>query len=74
MYCWEWNKSLYGWWWIFICIFNNKKSNIPYSVIGSDQYINLPDGSKVFGRKYAWGSVSVEDETVSDFSKLRNSY
>ncbi|KAI7882257.1 Septin [Lichtheimia hyalospora FSU 10163] len=47
-------------------------SAMPFSVIGSTQMVNTPDGRQVLGRQYAWGCAEVENEQHSDFKKLRN--
>ncbi|CDH59462.1 cell division control protein 12 [Lichtheimia corymbifera JMRC:FSU:9682] len=47
-------------------------SAMPFSVIGSTQMVQTPDGRQVLGRQYAWGCAEVENEQHSDFKKLRN--
>lgn len=47
---------------------------MPFSVIGSMQEVastNDP-AKRVLGRKYAWGTAEVENETHCDFKKLRS--
>ncbi|KAI8321036.1 septin 2 [Martensiomyces pterosporus] len=46
-------------------------SKIPFAVIGSETYLETPDGSKVRGRQYPWGIIEVENENHNDFVSLR---
>lgn len=45
---------------------------VPFSIIGSNDVDELPDGSVIRGRKYPWGTLDVEDASISDFVVLRN--
>lgn len=45
---------------------------MPFSVIGSENDVQTPDGRLVKGRKYAWGVAEVENDEHCDFRKLRN--
>lgn len=45
---------------------------MPFSVLASDQLIEKPDGTKVRGRRYRWGTVEVENPEHSDFPALRS--
>ncbi|KAI7886334.1 Septin [Lichtheimia hyalospora FSU 10163] len=47
-------------------------SAMPFSIIGSTQQVNTPDGRQVLGRQYSWGVAEVENEDHCDFRKLRN--
>ncbi|KAJ8659565.1 hypothetical protein O0I10_004542 [Lichtheimia ornata] len=47
-------------------------SAMPFSIIGSTQQVNTPDGRQVLGRQYSWGVAEVENEDHCDFKKLRN--
>ncbi|KAK9451765.1 septin [Limtongia smithiae] len=47
-------------------------SSVPYSVIGSENDVETPDGRIVKGRQYLWGVAEVENEEHCDFQKLRN--
>lgn len=44
---------------------------IPFSVIGSENDVETPDGRVVKGRQYLWGVAEVENEEHCDFRKLR---
>ena len=44
---------------------------IPFAVVGSNVVVEDEEGLKVRGRKYPWGTVNIEDEQHSDFSRLR---
>ncbi|KAI9341340.1 Septin-domain-containing protein [Obelidium mucronatum] len=44
---------------------------MPFSLIGSDDYIEKEGGKKVRARKYGWGAVEVENEAHCDFVHLR---
>uniref|UniRef100_A0A674D0Q3 Zgc:63587 n=1 Tax=Salmo trutta TaxID=8032 RepID=A0A674D0Q3_SALTR len=46
------------------------KASIPFSVIGSNQLIEVK-GKKIRGRLYPWGVVEVENPEHNDFLKLR---
>lgn len=46
-------------------------SKIPFAVVGSDKYVQTPDGRTVRGRAYPWGVVEVDNEDHCDFVKLR---
>lgn len=48
------------------------RSLMPFSIIGSNDVDELPDGTVIRGRKYPWGSLDVEDASISDFVVLRN--
>ncbi|OMJ16959.1 Cell division control protein 3 [Smittium culicis] len=56
-------------------IVDNKEilSKIPFAVIGSQQFVELPNsnGKKVRARKYPWGIIQVDDPKTNDFSYLR---
>ncbi|GAV55462.1 hypothetical protein ZYGR_0AV00930 [Zygosaccharomyces rouxii] len=45
---------------------------VPFSIIGSNDVDELPDGTVIRGRKYPWGTLDVEDASISDFVVLRN--
>lgn len=45
---------------------------VPFSIIGSNEVDELPDGTIIRGRKYPWGTLDVEDASISDFVILRN--
>lgn len=44
---------------------------MPFSVIGSENDVETPDGRVVKGRKYLWGVAEVENDDHCDFRKLR---
>lgn len=46
------------------------RDSVPFAVIGSDTMINV-NGKQVPGRKNRWGQINVEDESHSEFPKLR---
>ncbi|KAJ2721835.1 Cell division control protein 3 [Coemansia sp. Benny D115] len=46
-------------------------SKIPFAVIGSEKFIERPDGTRVRGRQYPWGIIEVENEAHNDFVSLR---
>ncbi|CAR29172.1 hypothetical protein ZYGR_0Z00930 [Zygosaccharomyces rouxii] len=48
------------------------RSLTPFSIIGSNDVDELPDGTVIRGRKYPWGTLDVEDASISDFVVLRN--
>lgn len=48
------------------------RSLLPFSTIGSNEVDNLGDGTVIRGRKYPWGTLDVEDSSISDFVVLRN--
>ncbi|AGO11047.1 AaceriAFR436Cp [[Ashbya] aceris (nom. inval.)] len=48
------------------------RSLLPFSIIGSNETFETPDGRIIHGRRYPWGTVDVEDPVVSDFCVLRN--
>ncbi|CCE65986.1 hypothetical protein TPHA_0O00140 [Tetrapisispora phaffii CBS 4417] len=48
------------------------RSLLPFSIIGSNDVFDNGDGIMIRGRKYPWGTLDVEDATVSDFVVLRN--
>lgn len=45
--------------------------SMPFAIIGSEEQYEI-NGNKVFGRKYPWGLIEVENETHCDFRKLRS--
>ncbi|KAG1901267.1 Septin-domain-containing protein [Suillus fuscotomentosus] len=45
---------------------------IPFSIIGSTEDVQTPDGRLVKGREYLWGVAEVENENHCDFRKLRS--
>ncbi|CAO3666553.1 hypothetical protein G6F70_005805 [Rhizopus microsporus] len=45
---------------------------MPFSIIGSTQEVQTPDGRTVKGRAYIWGVAEVENEDHCDFKKLRH--
>ncbi|CAD6886455.1 unnamed protein product [Tilletia controversa] len=45
---------------------------MPFSIIGSTQDVQTPDGRAVKGREYLWGVAEVENEEHCDFKKLRS--
>ncbi|CDO96002.1 unnamed protein product [Kluyveromyces dobzhanskii CBS 2104] len=45
---------------------------LPFSIIGSNDVFDTPDGGVIRGRKYPWGTLDVEDANISDFVVLRN--
>jgi len=45
---------------------------IPFSIIGSTEDVQTPDGRIVKGREYLWGVAEVENENHCDFKKLRS--
>lgn len=45
---------------------------LPFSIIGSNNVFESSDGTVIRGRKYPWGTLDVEDATISDFVVLRN--
>lgn len=45
---------------------------LPFSIIGSNDVFELTDGTVIRGRRYPWGTLDVEDATISDFVVLRN--
>ncbi|CAR21397.1 Septin-type G domain-containing protein [Lachancea thermotolerans] len=48
------------------------RSLVPFSVIGSNEVYDLGDGAMIRGRQYPWGTLDVEDSSLSDFVVLRN--
>ncbi|GAA5974014.1 hypothetical protein JCM11641_008213 [Rhodosporidiobolus odoratus] len=45
---------------------------MPFSIIGSTDEVQTPDGRAVKGRQYLWGVAEVENEDHCDFKKLRS--
>lgn len=45
--------------------------SMPFAIIGSEDQYEV-NGNKVFGRKYPWGLIEVENESHCDFRKLRS--
>ncbi|EEB08531.1 septin Spn6 [Schizosaccharomyces japonicus yFS275] len=45
---------------------------MPFAVIGSTKKILTEEGHQVIGRKYPWGVSTVNDESYSDFLKLKD--
>ena len=45
---------------------------MPFSIIGSTEDVQTPDGRVVKGREYLWGVAEVENEAHCDFKKLRS--
>ncbi|XBW36814.1 hypothetical protein QEN19_002391 [Hanseniaspora menglaensis] len=45
--------------------------SMPFAIIGSEEQYEL-NGNKVYGRKYPWGLIEVENEAHCDFRKLRS--
>lgn len=48
------------------------RSLLPFSVIGSNDVFDIGDSVIIRGRKYPWGTLDVEDTSISDFVVLRN--
>ena len=48
-----------------------EQSKIPFAVVGSNNYVQTPDGRQVRGRSYPWGVIEVDNEEHCDFVKLR---
>ncbi|AET39077.1 septin CDC11 Ecym_3616 [Eremothecium cymbalariae DBVPG len=48
------------------------RSLLPFSIIGSNETFESSEGAVVHGRRYPWGTIDVEDPSVSDFCVLRN--
>lgn len=48
------------------------RSLLPFSIIGSNEVLDMGDGTLIRGRQYPWGNLDVEDASVSDFVVLRN--
>lgn len=48
------------------------RSLLPFTVIGSNEVYDLGDGTVIRGRRYPWGTLDVEDSSLSDFVVLRN--
>lgn len=46
------------------------KDSIPYAVIGSNKQVEV-NGRKTRGRVYPWGVIDIQDESYSDFIKLK---
>ncbi|CCJ29844.1 unnamed protein product [Pneumocystis jirovecii] len=46
-------------------------SKIPFAVVGSNYEVTTASGHTARGRKYPWGVIEVENESHSDFMKLR---
>lgn len=46
--------------------------SMPFAIIGSEYEYDNGSGQLVRGRKYPWGIAEVENETHSDFRKLRS--
>lgn len=44
---------------------------IPFAVVGSNSEVDTPDGRRVRGRVYPWGTIEVDNEAHCDFVKLR---
>ncbi|ODQ65091.1 Septin [Nadsonia fulvescens var. elongata DSM 6958] len=47
-------------------------NTMPYSLIGSEDDVETPDGRVVKGRQYIWGVAEVENEKHCDFKILRS--
>lgn len=47
------------------------KDSIPYAVIGSTKQVEV-NGRKTRGRIYPWGVIDIQDESYSDFIKLKS--
>ncbi|KAK9456990.1 cell division protein GTP binding protein [Dipodascopsis uninucleata] len=50
----------------------NIASAMPYSLIGSEKDVQLPNGGVVKGRQYSWGVAEVENPEHCDFNILRD--
>ncbi|QLQ82684.1 hypothetical protein HG537_0H04470 [Torulaspora globosa] len=48
------------------------RSLLPFSIIGSNDVEDFGDGVTIRGRRYPWGTLDVEDSSISDFVVLRN--
>ncbi|KAH3674400.1 hypothetical protein WICMUC_003237 [Wickerhamomyces mucosus] len=46
--------------------------SMPFAIIGSEQEYDNGKGELIRGRKYPWGIAEVENESHSDFRKLRS--
>ncbi|KAJ5908075.1 Cell division control protein 3 [Penicillium taxi] len=46
-------------------------SKVPFAVVGANSEVNAPDGRRVRGRSYPWGTIEVDNEDHCDFVKLR---
>jgi septin 7 len=44
---------------------------IPFAIVGSNSEVETPDGRRVRGRAYPWGTIEVDNEDHCDFVKLR---
>jgi len=49
----------------------NLQRKIPFAVVGSNTEVDTPDGRRVRGRVYPWGTIEVDNENHCDFVKLR---
>ena len=47
------------------------QSKIPFAIVGSNSLVTTADGRRVRGRSYPWGVIEIDNETHSDFVKLR---
>ncbi|KAI5961730.1 spn4 [Candida margitis] len=45
---------------------------MPFSIIGSEEDVEVAPGQFVRGRKYPWGVVEIENDQHCDFKKLRS--
>jgi len=52
--------------------FTKCRNQAPFAVVGSNTVVDVGEGKKVWGRKYPWGTVSIEDPEHCDFSFLRS--
>lgn len=48
------------------------RSLLPFTIIGSNEIHNIGNGEMIRGRKFSWGTLDVEDSSISDFVVLRN--
>jgi len=52
--------------------FSTCRHQAPLAVVGSNTVVEEGEGKKVWGRRYPWGTVSIEDPDHCDFSLLRS--
>lgn len=56
---------------IVVKLFNHfNKDAIPYAIIGSTNTVEV-GGRKTRGRVYPWGVIDIQDESCSDFIRLK---
>ncbi|MCJ1313921.1 hypothetical protein MMC25_007601 [Agyrium rufum] len=46
-------------------------SKVPFAIVGANTEVTSPEGRKVRGRAYPWGTIEVDNEEHCDFVRLR---